>query len=72
MVEIGYKWSDNVMNSSNKQRTMAYTIINAMHIPVVSKSIANTKSTPKERLRLNFNGADITIVISKDGVKQEV
>lgn len=72
MVEIGYKWSDNVMNSFNKQQTMAHTIINAMHIPVVSKSIVNTKSTPKERLRLNFNGADITIVISKDGVKQEV
>lgn len=72
MVEIGYKWSDNVMNSFNKQQIMAYTIINAMHIPVVSKSIVNTKSTPKERLRLNFKGADITIVISKDGVKQEV
>ena len=71
-MEIGYKYSDNVMKSFNKQQTMAYTIINAMHIPVISKSIVNTKSTPKERMRLNFNGADIIIVISKNGVKQEV
>ena len=71
-MEIGYRYSDNVMKSFNKQQTMAYTIINAMHIPVISKSIVNTKSTPKERLRLNFNSTDITIVISKDGVKQEV
>ena len=60
------------MKSFNKQQTMAYTIINAMHIPIISKSIVNTMSTPKERLRLNFNGVDIPIVISKDGVKQEV
>ena len=71
-MEIGYRYSDNVMKSFNKQQTMAYTIINAMHIPVISKSIVNTKSTPKERLTLNFNSTDITIVISKDGVKQEV
>lgn len=53
---------------------MAYTIINSMGYTVLSVSIKNTKTTPKETIRLKTSSTsteESVITISKNGVKLE-
>lgn len=71
-MELEYRYSKNVMQSFNRQRDMAHIIINSMGYTVLSVSIKNTKSTPKEIIRLKTSSTEeSTITISKDGVKLE-
>ena len=71
-MELEYRYSKNVMQSFNRQRDMAHIIINSMGYTVLSVSIKNTKSTPKEikRFRTPLMEENV-ITISKDGVKLE-
>lgn len=64
----------NVIQSFIRQRDMAYTIINSMGYTVLSVSIKNTKTTPKETIRLKTSSTsteESVITISKNGVKLE-
>ena len=71
-MELEYRYSKNVMHSFNRQKDMAYAIINFMCYPVLSVSIKNTKSTPKETIRLKTSSTEESVItISKDGVKLE-
>lgn len=71
-MELGYRYSKNVMQSFNRQRDMACAIINSMCYPVLSVSIKNTKSTPKEIIRLKTSSTEESVItISKNGVKLE-
>lgn len=71
-MEFEYRYSKNVMQSFNRQRDMACAIINSMGYTVLSVSIKNTKSTPKETIRLKTSSTEESVItISKDGVKLE-
>ena len=71
-MELEYRYSKNVMQSFNRQRDMACIIINSMGYPVLSVSLKNTKSTPKETIRLKTSSTEESVItISKDGVKLE-
>lgn len=71
-MEVGYRYSKNVIQSFNKQKDMAYAVINLMGYSVLSVSFKNTKSTPKEVILLRTSSTEeIVITISKDGVKLE-
>lgn len=71
-MELEYRYSKNVMQSFNRQRDMAHIIINSMGYTVLSVSIKNTKSTPKETIRLKTSSTEESVItISKDGVKLE-
>lgn len=71
-MELEYRYSKNVMQSFNRQRDMAHIIINSMGYTVLSVSIKNTKSTPKEIIRFRTSLMEENVItISKDGVKLE-
>lgn len=71
-MEVGYRYSKNVIQSFNKQKDMAYAIINLMGYSVLSVSFKNTKSTPKEVILLRTSSTEENVItISKDGVKLE-
>lgn len=71
-MELEYRYSKNVMQSFNRQRDMAHIIINSMGYTVLSVSIKNTKSTPKEIIRFRTPLMEENVItISKDGVKLE-
>lgn len=71
-MEFEYRYSKNVMQSFNRQRDMAHIIINSMGYTVLSVSIKNTKSTPKEIIRFRTSLMEENVItISKDGVKLE-
>ena len=71
-MEVGYRYSKNVIQSFNKQKDMAYAVINLMGYSVLSVSFKNTKSTPKEVILLRTSSTEENVItISKDGVKLE-
>lgn len=71
-MEVCYRYSKNVIQSFNKQKDMAYAIINFMGYSVLSVSFKNTKSTPKEVILLRTSSTEENVItISKDGVKLE-